>query len=172
MTVPMNTSLKRLKKNIPPIPKSMWRNPLHFIAFGFGTGALPFAPGTFGTLIAIPFYLLLAPLSLPLYIGIVVLITLGSIYLSHQVAKEIDVHDHPGMCLDEIVGFLVTMINAPLGLFWILLGFLLFRFFDIVKPPPIRWVDTQVHGGLGIILDDVLAGIYSMLIIQFVAWVW
>jgi phosphatidylglycerophosphatase A len=73
------------------------------------------------------------------------------------------------MCLDEIVGFLVTMINAPAGIFWILLGFLFFRFFDIVKPPPIRWIDEQVHGGLGIILDDVLAGIYSMLLLQFLA---
>ena len=88
------TSLKKLKKNIPPVPHSIWRNPLHFIAFGFGTGALPFAPGTFGTLIAIPFYLLLEPLPLPLYIFVVFLITLGSIFLCDRVEKELEVHDH------------------------------------------------------------------------------
>jgi phosphatidylglycerophosphatase A len=71
------TSLKHLKKNIPPLPQSMWRNPLHFIAFGFGSGALPIAPGTFGTLIAIPFYLLLKPLPLIFYIGVVFLITIA-----------------------------------------------------------------------------------------------
>src|SRR5579863_4988914 len=101
------------KYHSPPAPASLWQNPLHFIAFGFGAGAIPVAPGTFGTLMAIPFYLLLAPLPLLAYITIVVLITIGSILLSHRVAEEIQVHDHPGMCLDEIVGYLVTMIAAP-----------------------------------------------------------
>lgn len=164
-------ALKDFKKTIPPIPKSIWHNPWHFIAFGFGVGALPFAPGTFGTLIAIPFYLLLRPLPLMLYVGVVILITLASIYLSHKVAKEIHVHDHPGMCIDEIVGYLITMINAPQGILWIILGFILFRIFDIGKPPPIRLIDNKMEGGLGIILDDVLAGIYSMIIIQFLSWV-
>lgn len=159
----------KYKKTIPPIPSSLWTNPLHFIAFGFGSGALPFAPGTFGTLMAIPFYLLLQPLSLTLYIAIVVVITIASIILCHYVEKEMHVHDHTGMNLDEFVGYLVTMINAPKGIFWIILGFGLFRFFDIVKPQPIRYIDEHVSGGLGVILDDVLAGIFSMIIIQLIS---
>jgi len=110
-----------------PIPDSVWQKPTHFIAFGFGSGAMPFAPGTFGTLIAIPFYLVLSKLPASLYVAAVILITLGSIWLCDKVSKEINVHDHPGMCLDEIVGYLVTMCFAPHGWLWILLGFGLFR---------------------------------------------
>lgn len=154
-----------------PIPRSMWRNPWHFIAFGFGVGALPYAPGTFATLLAIPFYLMLQPLSWIAYSTVVVLLTLGAIYLCDQVSKEIQVHDHPGMCLDEIIGYLITMINAPRGIIWIIVGFLLFRFFDIVKPQPIRWIDEKVTGGLGIILDDIVAGLCSLFIIQLLAWI-
>lgn len=162
-------SLKKYQDGVPPLPASMWRNPWHFIAFGFGTGAIPVAPGTFGTLIAIPFYLLFAQLPLVYYVLLVVLITIGSMILCDRVTKEIKIHDHQGMNLDEVVGFLVTMINAPQGLLWIVIGFLLFRFFDIFKPWPIRWMDEKLEGGFGIILDDVLAGIYSMIIIQILA---
>jgi phosphatidylglycerophosphatase A len=152
-----------------PVPRSMWRNPLHFIAFGFGAGAIPFAPGTFGTLMGIPFYLALRSLSLTNYLAVLLVIIVSSMWLSHKVAKEIGVHDHTGMCLDEIVGFLVTMANAPFGWGWILIGFLLFRLFDIWKPWPINYIDEKVPGGVGIILDDVLAGIYSLVIIQILA---
>lgn len=154
---------------VPPIPESIWKNPWHFIAFGFGTGALPIAPGTFGTLIAIPFYLFLATFSHTTYIILTIAITIFSIWLCNKVSEEIKVEDHQGMCLDEIVGYLVTMIAAPYGWGWMLTGFLLFRFFDIVKPWPIRQIDNGVKGGLGVILDDVLAGIYSLLIIQILA---
>jgi phosphatidylglycerophosphatase A len=160
--------LRKFKKEIPPVPHSIWRKPLHFIAFGFGTGALPIAPGTFGTLIAIPFYLLLAPLPLTLYLFIVSLLTLGSVLLCERVEKELTVHDHPGMCVDEIIGYLVTMIGAPHGTIWVVLGFLLFRFFDICKPWPIHYIDKNVQGGLGVILDDALAGVYSFLILQLI----
>ena len=163
--------LQKYKKDIPPLPKSLWHNPLHFVAFGFGAGALPFAPGTFGTLMAIPFYWLLQHLPSTAYLIIVIAITIGSIIISDRVAKEINVHDHPGMCLDEIVGYLITMLYAPKGILWIVIGFLLFRLFDIWKPWPIRLIDEQVHGGLGIILDDVLAGIYSFVLLQSLHWI-
>lgn len=156
---------------VPPIPHSIWEKPSHFIAFGFGTGALPIAPGTFGTLIAIPFYLVLSALSLSLYLFVVLLIILGSTWLCDRVSKEIGVEDHQGMCLDEIVGYLVTMINVPRGLIWIAAGFILFRIFDIWKPWPIRYADEKIHGGFGMILDDVLAGMYSCIILQIFAWV-
>lgn len=156
---------------VPPIPDTVWTKPTHFIAFGFGVGAFPFAPGTWGTLLTIPFYLLLQNLHWQIYLLIVTVITVASIWICDKVTKEIGVEDHQGMCLDEIVGFLVTMIAAPKGWGWIVFGFVLFRLFDIWKPWPIRVADKKVHGGFGIILDDVLAGVYSLAIIQLVAWV-
>lgn len=149
-------------------PDAVWRNPLYFIAFGFGSGAMPFAPGTFGTLMAIPFYLLLRPLPLVYYIIFIVAFIAFSMWLSNKLSREINVHDHPGMCIDEFAGYFVTMINAPAGWEWVLLGFALFRFFDIVKPWPISFIDEKVHGGIGMILDDVLAGLASFAIIQLI----
>jgi len=154
---------------IPPIPKSMWTNPLHFIAFGFGSGAMPVAPGTFGTLVGIPFYLAMQSLPPLHYFLITVAAILISIWICHKVSRDIGVHDHPGMSLDEIIGFLVTMFLAPHGWLWIGLGFLLFRLFDIWKPWPIGYIDDKVSGGLGVILDDVIAGIVSCIILQFIA---
>lgn len=151
-----------------PVPAKIWQNPFYFLAFGLGSGAMPFAPGTFGTLLAIPFYLLLAHLPLIPYIVFVCIFTLLSCYLCDVISREIKVHDHPGMTIDEFAGFFVTMINAPLGWGWVLLGFVLFRFFDIVKPWPIRFLDKHVHGGIGIVLDDVVAGLFAMIIIQIV----
>ncbi len=151
---------------VPPIPDSIWKKPSHFIAFGFGSGAIPIAPGTFGTLIAIPFYLAICSLPLVIYIIVVTLITIGSIALCERVSHEINSHDHQGMCLDEIVGYLVTMTGAPHGILWIVAGFILFRVFDIWKPWPINYVDKRVAGGLGMILDDVLAGVYSMICLK------
>src|SRR3990167_5951487 len=158
------------RKPIPPIPDAIWQNPLYFIAFGLGSGAIPFAPGTFGTLMAIPFYLLLQSLSLSFYLLFVFLFIVFSIWISERVSREIHIHDHPGMCIDEFAGFFVTMINAPLGWPWIMLGFLLFRLFDIWKPWPIRFIDQKISGGIGIVLDDVLAGLYGCIIVQVIGY--
>lgn len=152
--------------SIPPIPESVWQNPLHFIAFGFGTGTIPFAPGTFGTLIAIPFYLAMQSLLPLIYFLLTIAIIVASIWICNKATQDIGIHDHQGMCLDEVVGYIVTMFNAPHGWQWVSIGFVLFRLFDIWKPWPIRFVDARVGGGFGIILDDVLAGIYSCIIIQ------
>lgn len=154
---------------VPPIPDSIWKNPLHFIAFGFGTGAIPIAPGTFGTLIAIPFYLFLSTYSATFYLIATVIITIFSIWLCEKISLEINIHDHQGMCIDEVVGYLVTMLYAPYGWGWIILGFVLFRIFDIWKPWPIRQLDTKIRNGFGMIIDDVVAGIYSFIIIQILA---
>lgn len=148
------------------VPKSVWTNPLHFISFGFGSGALPVAPGTWGTLAAIPLYLLIRDLSLVYYIAIVVAATVFGIWLCDKAEKEMGVHDHPGMVWDEICGYGITMIAAPHTWHWIVIGFLLFRLFDIWKPWPISWIDKQVGGGLGVMLDDVLAAIYSLILLQ------
>ncbi|OGT45552.1 MAG: phosphatidylglycerophosphatase [Gammaproteobacteria bacterium RIFCSPHIGHO2_12_FULL_41_20] len=157
-------------RSLPPIPAAIWQKPSYFVAFGFGTGALPIAPGTFGTLIAIPFYLLLQPLPFYAYLTIVLLCAIVSMKLCDILSKEIHVHDHPGMNIDEIIGFLVTMIHAPPHWLWIIVGFALFRLFDIWKPWPIHWLDQKVPGGIGMVLDDILAGIYGLVIIQALAW--
>lgn len=161
-------SLIKRKKISPPIPPEVWQNPLYFIAFGLGSGAIPFAPGTFGTLMAIPFYLLLRPLPLIAYIFVVLIFVVFSSWLSDRISREIKSHDHPGMCIDEFAGFFVTMINAPHGFYWIVLGFLLFRLFDIWKPWPIYVLDEKVHGGFGMVLDDIVAGIYALVVMQIV----
>ncbi len=150
----------------PPVPEAVWQRPSYFVAFGFGSGAMPFAPGTFGTLMAIPFYLLASQLSLPYYLAITLVLTIVAIGLCGRISKEINVQDHPGMCIDEFVGFFVTMINAPHGWHWVALGFVLFRLFDILKPWPIGFIDKKIHGGIGMVLDDILAGVFGLAIIQ------
>ena|SRR3990167_5789643 len=160
--------IKNRSKSIPPLPDKIWQDPRYFIAFGFGSGVMPVAPGTFGTLMAIPFYLLLQHLSSFYYISFVILFIAASSWLCERVSREINVHDHPGMCIDEFAGFFVTMIHAPHGYGWIILGFLLFRLFDIWKPWPIRLLDEKVHGGFGIVIDDVAAGIYAFASLQII----
>lgn len=161
--------LQSKSKPIPPVPAKVWRDPAYFVAFGLGSGAAPFAPGTFGTLMAIPFYLALSYLTLPYYIIFVLLFIAASSWLCDKISREIHAHDHPGMCIDEFAGFFVTMINAPKGFLWILLGFALFRLFDIWKPWPIRYLDEHVHGGFGMVFDDVVAGLFAMIVIQLTA---
>lgn len=149
-------------------PGPDWRNPLHLLAFGLGSGGLPKAPGTFGTLAAIPLYLLLQPLSLTAYLLIILSMFLFGVWLCDRVSTDLGVHDHGGIVWDEWVGFLITMIAAPQGWQWLLAGFALFRLFDIWKPWPIGLLDKRVGGGLGIMLDDVLAGIYGLAVMQMV----
>ncbi len=151
------------------IPKGLWRNPACFAALGFGSGYLPKAPGTFGTAVAVPFYLLLQPLSIGAYLITMAILFLGGIWLCDRCARAMGVHDHPAIVWDEVVGYLVTMVAAPAGWGWILLGFILFRFFDVLKPWPIRWVDRRVTGGFGIMLDDLLAAAFAWLLLQGVA---
>ncbi|MEH6558356.1 MAG: phosphatidylglycerophosphatase A [Oceanicoccus sp.] len=144
-------------------------NPIHCLAFGFGSGLAPKAPGTFGTLLAVPLYLLLDQLSLFPYIALVVVAFVIGVYLCGKTAADLGVHDHPGIVWDEFVGFWITMIAAPAGWLWIIIGFMLFRLFDIWKPWPIRFFDKNVESGLGIMIDDVLAGVYALLVLQLIA---
>lgn len=137
-----------------------------FFAFGFGAGKAPVAPGTFGTLVGIPFYLVLLPLSAVSY-AVVVLLMFGlGVWFCHVTEKGLGVHDHPGIVWDEIVGYLITMFMAPVGWVWIVAGFLLFRLFDIWKPFPIRQIERRIQGGLGNMLDDALAGVYALAVLQ------
>ncbi|WDE03926.1 phosphatidylglycerophosphatase A [Thalassomonas viridans] len=144
-------------------------DPVQFLALGFGSGLAPKAPGTFGTLAAIPVYLLMA-YYLPVagYAALTLLMALAGIYICQQAADAAGVHDHPAIVWDEIVGYLITMLMVPLSWQTVAAGFVLFRLFDIFKPWPISIADKKVHGGLGIMLDDVLAGIFAFLVMQLI----
>ena len=145
------------------------RSPVHLLAFGFGSGLAPFAPGTFGTLAAVLLYLPMQYLSLPLYCLMVAAVCVAGVWICGRSSEMLGVHDHGGIVWDEFAGYFITMIAAPAGWQWIVLGFVLFRIFDIIKPWPIKWADKQVHGGLGIMLDDILAGFISLALLQIIA---
>lgn len=143
-------------------PKSIWSNPIHFLAFGLGTGASPYAPGTVGTLLALPLCWFLAQWPLWAYLAVTVVLFAVGVWLCDKTSKDIGEHDHSGIVIDEVVGYLITMIAVPVNVWTIAAGFLLFRLFDVVKPWPICWLDKQVKGGFGIMIDDVLAGLFSL----------
>jgi phosphatidylglycerophosphatase A len=147
----------------------MLRNPVHLLALGLGAGLSPWAPGTLGTVVALVLYLLLPPLHWMAYLaGLVAAFALG-IWLCEQTSRALGVEDHGGIVWDEFVGSWITMFMAPAGWEWIAGGFLLFRELDVLKPWPIRWADRRIKGGLGIMLDDVIAGIMAALCLQAVA---
>ena len=133
------------------------------LATGFGSGFAPFAPGTAGTVVAIPVYLIFSPLSWPLYLLSALALTFLAVYVSQEAEKLFQKKDAPQIVIDEIAGFMWTMfLAAPTG--WhILLGFVFFRLFDIVKPFPARFFQSRLPGGYGIVLDDMAAGIYANL---------
>jgi phosphatidylglycerophosphatase A len=150
-------------------PTSVWRNPVHFLAFGLGSGASPIAPGTAGTVVAVLIYLLLPAMDVVSYGAFVIASFVLGVWLCGKTARDLGVHDHGGIVWDEFTGFWLTMLLAPPGWLFVILGFLLFRFFDVVKPWPIGWVDRHVHGGVGIMMDDVLAGVMAMISLQLLA---
>lgn len=137
---------------------------------GLGAGYSPIAPGTCGTLLAIPLYVVLSDCPFELYVGMVLLLFAVGVYGCHLASVQLGVPDHSSLVWDEVVGFLVTMAFLPPRWTLILAGFVLFRLLDIVKPWPASWVDKNMKGGWGVMLDDVLAGIYANLILQFFLW--
>lgn len=157
-----------MKAAPPPISASLLRDPGHLLALGFGSGLAPRAPGTAGTLVAIPLYLLCANLPQVYYLTVLVVSFVLGVFLCGRTARALGVHDHPGIVWDEVVGYLATMTFVPSGWLWVALGFVSFRLFDIWKPWPIRVLDRRVHGGLGIMLDDLLAGVAAAAVLQVV----
>ncbi len=137
------------------------RQPVHLVAFGFGTGLSPYAPGTFGTLVGLPLVLLAAPWGFTAHLAVAVAAFLFGTYVCGESARRLGVHDHGGIVWDEVTGYAITMLAAPPEPVWLATGFVLFRIFDIWKPWPIREADHSLKGGLGIMLDDVLAAIYA-----------
>ena len=154
-----------------PIPASLLTDPRHLLSVGFGSGLSPFAPGTMGTIAAIPPYLLLSQLELLSFIIVLVAGFIVGVYLCGFTSRVLGVHDHGGIVWDEFIGFWITMVAVPeVNWQWILVGFLLFRFFDIVKPWPVKLADKRISGGFGIMIDDVLAGLYALGCMHLLNW--
>ena len=141
-------------------------HPAHFIALGFGTGLSPLAPGTVGTLLAFPFYAVLAYWFAPEWVAaaIAAFFVIG-IWACGRTGRDLGVADHGGMNWDEVVAFLAVLFLTPPALLWQAGAFLLFRLFDVAKPPPIRHIDRAVKGGFGVMLDDVVAAFYTQLVL-------
>ncbi len=148
------------------------KRPLALLAFGFGSGLSPVMPGTLGTLVAVPLYLLLMHLPLELYTTFVGIAAFVGVYICGRTSSDLGVHDHSGIVWDEFVGYWITMAAAPPGWYWLVLGFIIFRIIDIVKPWPISLADRHVHGGFGIMLDDVLAGFGAFACLQAASFFW
>lgn len=148
-----------------PTLDDLFSGPAVLLGLGFGAGLAPKAPGTFGTAAAIPLYLILAGFDLAIYLSALVAISIVGVWICSKTAARLQCHDHPAIVWDEIAGFLLTMLAMPLSLINIIIGFVLFRFFDILKPWPIKWIDRNVHGGVGIMLDDLLAGAFAWLVL-------
>lgn len=142
------------------------KNPIHLLSFGFGLGLSPIAPGTFGTLVAIPVYWLIWDIGLAQYLLVTVVMFGVGIYLCEETSNSLAIGDHSGIVFDEIVGLLVALIAIPFSLSNLLFGFVAFRIFDALKPWPIRVLDRRVHGGLGIMLDDLAAGFMANLVVR------
>jgi phosphatidylglycerophosphatase A len=139
------------------------------LATGFGVGYSPIAPGTLGTLIAIPIYYFLSEIPLPLYEITLIGFLFLSVWISENAEKFFRKKDDPRIVIDEIIGFLITMFWIPKTTRFILIGFFLFRFFDILKPFPIRLIDKRLKGGFGVVLDDVIAGVYANVILYIIS---
>jgi len=133
------------------------------LALGFGSGLAAKMPGTFGTLAALPLVVLLSHYaSFSVYLAVTILVSIVGIWICGKTAKDMGVHDDSSIVWDEVAGMLITMLAVPLSWQTLLAGFVLFRFFDILKPWPISYLDKHVHGGFGIMIDDVLAGAFAL----------
>ena len=149
-----------------PAARFAFNHPAHFIAFGFGAGLSPFAPGTAGTLLAIAIAWLLG-LVLPwTYVALLAIpLFLVGVWACGVTGRNLGVADHGAMCWDEVVAFLLVLAVAPQDPWWQAAAFFLFRAFDVVKPPPIRQLEARIKGGFGVMFDDILAAGYTLLVL-------
>ena len=147
-------------------PKQLLRHPAGWIASGFGSGFSPRAPGTVGSAVALLPWWWLRTLPLPFYALAVAFAFAIGVWASSWVVRRSGVQDPQVVVWDEFVGVWIALIAAPAGWIWMLAGFALFRLFDIWKPWPVSWADEKLHGGLGVMLDDVFAGVYALIVLQ------
>lgn len=153
-----------------PSLKLLLSHPVHCLSFGFGTGLSPKAPGTLGTLVGFPFFLGVMHLAVSQQLLMIAVLFALGIYFCHQTGLALGVSDHGAIVWDEIVAMMLVLVFTPQQWGWWLAAFLLFRLFDIWKPFPIRQCDAMVKGGLGVMLDDLLAALYAIVCIQ--GWIW
>lgn len=144
----------------------VWMYPVHFLAYGFGTGLAPFAPGTFGSLVGVALFCLMRSLSARAYAAVVLVLALAGVFICGQTARNLGAIDPGKIVFDEIVGFLVAMYLVPARIPWIVSGFIIYRVFDIWKPWPIHLVEEGLGLGSGIMADDIIAGLYTLAILH------
>lgn len=144
-----------------PSAKTVFTDPIHLLAFGFGSGLSRWAPGTTGSLGALVLYFAIMNFPEWAYLAVTVLVVMAGFHICGESARRLGVHDHPGIVWDEWAGMLITLAFAPAGLVWVVIGFLLFRLFDILKPWPANYFDAKWKDGHGIMMDDVVAGLYA-----------
>ena len=148
-------------------PNWKWlKNPLHCLSLGFGCGLSPSAPGTVGTLLGVVIYLLIMDLPILFYLSVMLAVIGIAAGVSEYTGDVLGGRDHRAIVIDEVAGFLVACISLPPSWLYLILAFILFRIFDIAKPWPISFVDQRIKGGVGIVGDDLLAGLYTLLCIQ------
>ena len=147
-----------------PNLRFLFAHPSHFVALGFGAGLAPVAPGTFGTLLALPIFWLLAPRLDPLtfLVGLGFLFAVG-VWVCGRTGRDLGVPDHQAMVWDEVVAFLLVLFFTPPTPLWQALAFLLFRLFDILKPGPIRYIEMSFRGGFGVMIDDLVAAFITLI---------
>jgi phosphatidylglycerophosphatase A len=163
-----------------PNGKFLVEHPAHFIALGFGTGLAPIAPGTVGTLLAWPLFLAYGATLGPLdawpsrlaFLGMLAALFVLGVWACGRTGRDLGIADHGCMNWDEVVAFLLVLLVTPEGFAWQALAFVLFRFFDVVKPPPIRHFDRTLKGGFGVMFDDILAAFYALLVMAAAKQLW
>ena len=152
------------------LARTVLTDPVHILAFGFGTGLSPVAPGTVGSLVGVLLAWLTLDVGLPAQLAVAAAVFLSGIWICGESARRIGVHDHGGIVWDEIAGMYITLLAAPPTLAGWILAFVLFRAFDIAKPWPIRDLDHRLGGGLGIMLDDLAAALYALILLGLYGW--
>jgi phosphatidylglycerophosphatase A len=143
-------------------------HPAHFLGFGFGSGLFPFMPGTMGSLAAIPLVIAMSYLAIVPYLIVTLIAAVVGITICQKVSDDLGAHDHGAIVWDEIAGMMIVFIAVPITWHSLIMGFLLFRFFDILKPWPISFLDKNVHGGWGIMIDDLVAGLFSLVCLHLI----
>ena len=149
-----------------PSLKLLFSDPAHLIAMGFGAGLSPVMPGTVGSLLGVAVFLGVRDLTWPAYLVLTACVTFVGILAAQRSARLLGSKDPGCIVIDEVAGMLLTLFLLPAGWGWLLVGFVLFRLFDIFKPWPVSFADRHVPGGFGIMLDDLFAGIYALAAVQ------
>ncbi len=159
-----------MTRRVDHLPKKVLTDPVNILAFGFGTGLAPLAPGTVGSLPGVLLFWLTLDFGLYVQLGVAAALIVAGIWICGESARRIGVHDHGGIVWDEIAGMYVTLLAAPVSVAGFALAFGLFRLFDIVKPWPIRDLDHRLGGGAGIMLDDLVAALYALILLGLWRW--